>query len=61
MRELVVEAAGEELASALISACVGDALEASSVAVQQLAASLQRHCPSYFKEHDRIWYQVSAR
>ena len=43
-----------------LSAGPGEARTGAGAGVDEIAAMLQRGCPSYFKEDDRTFYQVPA-
>ncbi len=68
LRDLVCDPEGEAVATKLISVLVTDQLDLSAgpggaragagAGVDEIAATLQRGCPSYFKEDDRTFYQV---
>jgi len=68
LRDLVCDAEGEAVATKLISVLVTEQLDlggtgprSAGAGVEEIAAALQRGCPSYFKEDDRTFYQASAK
>jgi hypothetical protein len=68
----MVEEAGSALATQLVNAYLTDQLEGSSAggapvasagaagSVRDLAVALQGGAPSYFRDHDRQFFQVRA-
>ncbi len=65
LRDLVFDPQGQRLATSLISVLVSDQLDAGgsgggAAGVDDLAAALQAGAPSYFRDQDRQFYQVSS-
>lgn len=65
VRDLVYDRDGEAVATKLISVLVTEHLDTAAsssqgitAGVDEVAAVLQRDCPSYFKDDDRTFYQV---
>jgi hypothetical protein len=63
----VYDRQGQQLATALIGALVGEALDVGGTGqpsrggpggVEELAALLQSGAPDYFREQDKVFYQV---
>ncbi|KAK9806121.1 hypothetical protein WJX72_002210 [[Myrmecia] bisecta] len=60
LRDWVCSSEGEAVAAQLISVLVTEHLSSTGGVAEDLAASLQAGCPSYFKEDDKIFYQASG-
>lgn len=59
------EPPGQQLATSLIAALISERLDSSAAAggaggVDELSLALQSGAGAYFKEHDRVFYQVGA-
>ncbi|KAF5829261.1 Non-repetitive/WGA-negative nucleoporin C-terminal-domain-containing protein [Dunaliella salina] len=75
LRDLVYDSDGETVAAKLISVLITQQLDNAATSaggaatalggavsgVEEVAAMLQKNCPSYFKEDDRAFYQASAK
>ena len=59
-RDWVAGEDGESVASQLIAILVSEHLSAAGGLAEDLATALQRGCPSYFRESDRVYYNASG-
>lgn len=59
-RDWVASEDGEAAATQLIAVLVSEHLSAVGGLAEDLAAALQRGCPSYFRESDRTYYDASG-